>query len=136
MNTSFQKSARRGFSLIEVLMYMGIVAVLMLAIFTGYRAVKKSMNANKARAGMQTIVSAVEQYKESNRAYPATLRVLVEGTAGTVTETPLEEADLLDPWDHEYQYELTKGGATPYVLYSWGSGGEGSDKTRIVVKGA
>lgn len=136
MNISCQRTARRGFSLIEVLMYMGIVTVLMLAIFTGYRAVKKSMNANKARAGMQTIVSALEQYKESNRAYPATLRVLVEGTAGTVTETPLEEADLLDPWDHEYQYEVTKGGEAPYVLYSWGPGGEGSEKTRIIAKGA
>ena len=87
---------------------------------------------------------AIESFHDDTGSYPKDLTELYEKPsdprvaqlwkpeAGYYLEQ--KQVQKLDPWKHEFQYELTKGGAHPYELYSYGKNGEeGAAEDRISV---
>jgi general secretion pathway protein G len=107
-----------GFTLIELLVTIVIMAVLMgLVIGLSGVARRKSVDA-QARAELQTLANAIEEFKLSAGIYPSNLTVLVTST-NRVPPSLLEQVRTSDPWSRPYIYtNITR---YSYTLYSQGA---------------
>ncbi|MCC5828004.1 MAG: type II secretion system protein GspG [Phycisphaeraceae bacterium] len=123
---------RRGFTLIEVLLVLVIIALLAgIAIFAiGGTSEQASIDATRAK--LRQLESALEQFNLQVRRYPTTdegLRALIDGpqdTDGDVPRVfPLVQPDALeDAWGTPINYELVEadGDGARARFYVWSSG--------------
>lgn len=128
------RAAQRGFSLIEIMVVVVIIAILIS--FVGQKVLDKPDQARivKAKHDIKTLESALEMYKLDNYNYPSTeqgLQALVQKPSGEPEAKnwkgympKLPE----DPWGNAYQY-LNPGTHGDIDIYSLGKdgrlGGEG-----------
>jgi len=104
-----------GFSLIEILMVILIMAILATLVIGLVPFAKRKMMESRARSDLQVIRTALTEYKLKHGTYP---------TGVTMVADRLESGVLLtDPWEnpYDYTYDPTKPGT--YSLYSWGPDG-------------
>ena len=118
-----------GFTLIEIMLVVGIITVLMgSAIFmlTGNLEFAKEQ---RARGDLQAIITQVRMYEIKNGGVPLSqssgLKALV-GTGKGFEEEPK------DPWGQEYKYKIDSASAKGFKVYSTGpdrkdDGGKGDD---------
>ncbi|TPQ28655.1 type II secretion system major pseudopilin GspG [Methylomonas sp. EFPC3] len=127
----------RGFTLLELLVVLGIIA--MLAGIVGPQ-VMKHMGASKTKAAkvqIEDLAAALDMYKLDEGRYPTTqqgLTALVEKPAEAKRwNGPYLRKDKipLDPWNQEYHY-VFPGQHGKFDLFSLGAdekeGGEGEDQ--------
>ena len=132
-NLESKRHLNPGFSFIELVMAITIMAILTAGIVTvsvRYIGKAKVSSTNSILQGTQT---AIDSYYMDISQYPATLNDLLvapsdakiskkwQGPYWTKKSVPQ------DSWGNELVYKVSKGGAHPYELYSWGANGEGSD---------
>ena len=86
-----RRSGSAGFTLIEVLIGIGIVAVLVTIAYPLYTSYVYKANIVHTIGEIKDISEAIELYVMDNKAYPDDL-------------TPVNYATLLDPWGSLYQY--------------------------------
>ncbi|MEO5686647.1 MAG: prepilin-type N-terminal cleavage/methylation domain-containing protein [Burkholderiaceae bacterium] len=125
--------ASRGFTLIELMLVVMLVAVLAAVAMPFYKGYKERVRQHQAVVDITTMSAVASNYWNDNRAYPASLADI--GYAGR-----------LDPWGNPYAYYNIdangKGGArkdhalnplnTDFDLYS--SGADGKSKPQITQK--
>jgi general secretion pathway protein G len=115
------KSDTKGFTLIELMVAVVIMAILMgLVIGLSGLARRKSVDA-QARAELQTLATALEEYKLVAGTYPASLNILTnQNQAISRIEIPLrEKVRINDPWSRPYIFtNITR---YSYTLYSQGA---------------
>jgi general secretion pathway protein G len=116
---------RRGFTMIEMTMVVGLIAVLATVAIFYYNSYQNKVRANQAAQQIAAMGASIQRYWDDNRAYPAALP-----DAG-LTNT-------IDPWGRPYVYYNVdangRGGArkdhslnpinTDYDLYSLGPDGK------------
>ena len=83
--------ARRGFTLMEVLLAVAILGVLMVVAVPGYGRYVDRTRVHQASVDILAISAKVKAYELDNRDYPDTL-------------AQIGEANRLDPWGRPYQY--------------------------------
>ena len=131
-----RKNNYRGFTLIEMLVVVAIIATL--AAMIGPKIIDRGSEAKvtAAKAGIQTISSALDMYKLDNFTYPSTdqgLEALTQKPSGSPEPKNwkgyLNKAPV-DPWGNEYYYSYP-GENNTFDVYSLGAdgqlGGEGFD---------
>ena len=64
------KNAKKGFTLLELLVVIGIIAVLGAVIVTGMFGASESANATKCQVNMRSLFTAVDTYARANSYYP------------------------------------------------------------------
>jgi general secretion pathway protein G len=135
MNNSLKN--RQGFTLLELLVVLGIIA--MLAGIVGPQVMKHMGTAKlkAAKVQIEDISTALDMYKLDVGNYPSNqqgLAALIEKPAdGKQWNGPYlrKEKMPVDPWQQEYHYQMP-GQHGKYDLYSYGAddkqGGEGEDQ--------
>jgi general secretion pathway protein G len=120
---------RRGFTLIELMLVMIILAILAgiaVPIIIGQRK-KANINAAKAQVGM--IASALQGYDADNGQLPTEsqgLQALVvkPDSASDEWHRYLDKAIPLDPWGNPYQYKVPGNHGGEFDVYSMGPDGQ------------
>ena len=106
-----------GFTLIEVLVATGVMAVLMGISLVSYQGSKKAARDGKRKADLEQIRSALEIYRTDCKTYPATGSVVwgqpLAGAGVCVNNTYMEKIPA-DPGSNSYYYN--RSGSNSYVL--------------------
>jgi general secretion pathway protein G len=130
--------SRRGFTLIEMLVVIAIIAVLAAVVAPEIFRNVSDANVNAARSQIEMLGLALDQYRLDTQAYPtsgeglAALRTSPSAPQGRWHGPYLRRPIPSDPWGRPYVY-LAPGHANPdgYDLYTLGRdgrvGGEGED---------
>jgi general secretion pathway protein G len=123
---------RTAFTLIEVMAVILIIAILSALIIGLWRYAMLQSLRSKAKAELQKVQDAVEEYRINNGKFPQNLSYVVPTLVGhfiIVTNYPV------DPWGQPYRFELNQ---SSYRLYSSGpdmSSGVGTNMTDDIEAG-
>lgn len=119
---------RRGFTLLELLVVMVIIGLLAGLVAPKYFDQIGKSNVQVAKAQIDALGKALDQYRVDVGAYPAT----EEGLDALVNKPQneprwngpyLKKSVPLDPWGRPYQYR-TPGEHGDYDLFSYGKDGQ------------
>ncbi len=132
----FVKTLQRGFTLIELMVVLVIIALLAALIVPNVLDRADEARLTAARTDVGNIMQSLKLYRLDNQRYPTAeqgLQALVtKPTASPVPanwKTYLEKLPM-DPWGHPYQY-VNPGVKGDVDVFSFGpdgqSGGEGKD---------
>lgn len=110
--TNVHRSARAGFTLMELLLVMAILVILLGLVAPRFLGTQKKANINAAKAQIGLFKSPLEMYALDLNGYPTTeqgLAALVEAPGDLEDPTKwknpyLNSAIPQDPWGHDYQY--------------------------------
>jgi len=136
----FKNRTQSGFTLLELLVVLGIIA--MLAGIVGPQ-VMKHMGESKIKAAkvqIEDLSSTLDMYKLDLGSYPTSeegLKALIESPDSSKRWNGpyLRKSKIpLDPWQNEYHY-VSPGEHGKFDLSSWGAdgkeGGEGEDQDLV-----
>jgi general secretion pathway protein G len=131
-----QRTVQRGFTLIEILVVIAILAILGALVVPKIMSRPDEARVAAAHQDVQAIMQALKLYKLDNGTYPSAdqgLNALVERpSSGQVPTNWKSYLDKLptDPWGHPYVY-LNPGIKNDVDVMSYGAdgkpGGEGND---------
>lgn len=137
---TFRRGARRGFTLIEVIVTIAIIATLASVVAPVVFGHVSDARISAAKSQVESLSLALESYNLDNATYPVTEQGLDALREPPPTGQPprnwrgpyLQKIVPIDPWGRRYEY-LSPGKANPlsYDLYSFGkdgsAGGTGED---------
>ena len=120
-----RRTRRRGFTLIEVLLVLVILVILGSLATVSYFGAQQQALENQAKVQAGNLDGAVKLYQLNMNRPPAEVEALITQPSDDQNNRwkgPYwEDATIpLDPWDNEYQYEVT--GAS-YKIWSMGPDG-------------
>lgn len=134
MKTNKQTSKRSGFTLLEILVAVTIIAIL--ATIVGVKVANEPGRARtaKAKAYIASLGTALRMYRMDNSLYP-TMQQGLDALCNKPTRKPipksyrqdgyLESSTIpLDPWQNEYVYIIPGPDRHPFDIISYGSDGE------------
>lgn len=116
--------SRSGFTLVEILL---VVVIIGLLLGVGVPRIMRQLGRSEeaaARMDMRALGTAIDIYRMDNRAYPPSLRALIEPPdAARNWDGPYMEDGLpTDPWGNDYVYQYPSTNRLhSYDLYSIGS---------------
>jgi general secretion pathway protein G len=126
-----KKNIRSGFSFVELVISITIMAILGLVVVPKLVTYVKKASFNSAKTMLNNFKVAVDAYNSDTRAYPVTLNDLVtkpvDAKAAVKWDGPYLQKDDVpeDPWGNEYVYRKNPAGSVhPYDLYAYGPEGE------------
>lgn len=129
MQMSYMRSAREGFTLMEILIAVAIVAIMVVTV--GPNIMKMAFRGKKdaTKVRLAGTKQSLQAYYLDMSEYPEKLRDLVKKPAEAKKwDGPYIDEEPRDGWDRRFQYKRTAGGKHPYELYSFGSNGQGAPK--------
>jgi general secretion pathway protein G len=98
----------QGFTLIELMVVIAILGFLGMIVATNLFPKIAKSQITVAKANIQTLKSAVEEYRmDNNLKLPSSLQELLEPNENHMNQPYLESEDILyDPWNNEYEYTV------------------------------
>ena len=118
--TSQISSRRSGFTLVEMLVVMAIIAILMSLVLGIFGAAGQGALESKAKAEIADLMNEIEKYNADEGSYPADWAAFntwytarYPGTAYTISDG--DPSDPIDPWGSSYVY--TYNSSVPFVYF-------------------
>ena len=113
-----------GFTLIEILVVMAIIAMLALAVVPNIFPQREAARRNFVLGEIATLEGLLESYNLDVGEYPDSLEGLVENDTGRASWNGpyLPGALPTDPWGNDYLYDSA--GGRDFTLISYGGDGE------------
>jgi general secretion pathway protein G len=125
------KRARKGFTLIELMVVVVILAALAAMVLPRFIPATNSAKSKISRADIAHIKTALNLFRLHNDRYPTTEEgldiLMVPGKAKDWTE-PFLDKKPVDPWGRKYQYRCPSGHGTA-GFDVWSAGADGKDGT-------
>lgn len=126
-----QRTERRGFTLIEILVVIAIIATLATAVVMSIGSAPDEAKVARVQSDINVMESALERYRLDMGRYPEE----EEGLAVLVTEPETEEASdwkgpylkrlQKDPWKNDYVYVVPgENNPASFDIFSYGANGE------------
>lgn len=118
---------RKGFTLIELMIVIAVIAILIGIALPRFRGMQVEGLIAQAKGELRTMQTAVESYYiHNNNSYPATTSEVLETALASATPSIIDHVPI-DPFDSD-DYEYVMGGTSSkfYIIYSAGLGGNGS----------
>jgi len=114
---------QQGFSLIEMLLVLGIIAFIATMLATNIFTSKGKADVKAAQAGVRKVATAVDQYYLDSGTLPSKIEDLVTrpGNAANWGGPYLNESQIKDPWGTVYTIKVPGEGGQPYAVISLGS---------------
>lgn len=105
---------RQGFTLIELMIVLGVIAIVASILVPNIKGMRQEGDILKAKSEVKTLQTAIESYYlKRNRYYPEKLEDLLEVTPRLIDTIPT------DPFSHKpYQYEVIS--SEYYIVWSNG----------------
>jgi len=131
--TSRRSLLRGGFTIIEIGVVVMIIGLLAAVLLPGiYRGLDSARYTGTTTA-LNKVQLAITEYKQHTGQYPESLYDLIRKPENVKKWIGpyIDEANLLDGYKDELQYERTPQGEHPYELYSWG-GQEGNPEEKHI----
>ena len=115
---------RAGFTLIEILVAVAIIAILGAVAMTNIPKMLEGSKQTAAKSAVDNIANAVTSYNLAYRKMPNDLKDLIkeDGEDGAILEGG--EGALEDPWGTPYKLEWKGSGRKRFAIISAGSDGE------------
>ncbi|MGB8467795.1 MAG: type II secretion system protein GspG [Candidatus Babeliales bacterium] len=127
----------RGFSIAELMIYITIVGILMVATITGFRGFLLRAKRSSTEQSLKSAQMAIETYQADYGKYPSRLEDLVEKPKADLGKKWHQIIDVVpkDGWKQDLIYRATPGSKHPYELYSTAGapGGEENPEEQISV---
>lgn len=132
LRTVTPKSNRSGFTLLELLIVLGIIVAIAAMVAPNLMSSRTDANKDIARATIKTLEDAFKRKAlKNNGVYPQgsgaePIRELSQpwtDSSGN-EQPPLMEETPMDPWNQEFQYALEDGAMKPKI---WSFGPDGQD---------
>jgi len=126
-DNEFVKAARRGFTLVELLVVVAILGILGAIGMQGVTSHIEKTRKTAAKTAVDTIKSAMTNYlidKKKSTA-PSDLKVLIDSNGDDEPFLEGGEGALMDPWDNEYQIKVN--GKKFYILSAGPDGQVGTE---------
>ena len=116
-----KRGVSKGFSLLEIMVVITIMAMIMGAVSVGVMTYLDKSKVKQAKMDIQTISNALDLYKTEFGRYPES----DDGLSRLVEEKILKEKKVpKDPWGHEYIYIFPgSNNDDGFDLYSFGADG-------------
>ena len=96
--TRRRKPSQAGFTLLEMVIVLGIIAMIMGGAIFAMRGIGEGAKPTRAKGDMQTYLNALSLYKTNKNRYPSTSEGLQALLSHGVTKI------VKDPWDRDYIY--------------------------------
>jgi general secretion pathway protein G len=136
MRRRFRKDRRRGFTLMEVLLVLVILAVLGSLAALSYDAIRRRADLNAAKSQIGLFKTPIQMYQMAIGSFPTTAQGLdsLRAAPGDLPNPAkwdgpyLDKEVPLDPWDKPYQY-ASPGSHNPDGYDVWSSGPDGVNGT-------
>lgn len=115
---------RGGFTLLEMVIVLGIIAMIMGGMIYGMRQIRDEAKPTQAKSDMNSLLSALELYKINNNRYPTTQ----EGLDAAMPKSG-SKVKRKDPWGRDYIYRFPgkANSSEPEIISLGGDGQEGTD---------
>ncbi len=132
--TYVKRHARAGFTLIEIMIAITIIAIMSAIIVPYYLGYQEKAKKRSTEATLRVFKGSILLYQSHVGQFPAALRDLIrrprEERLAKKWEGPYIDVKEItrDTWGNKYNYKVTPTGANPYELYSYGSKGKEAPK--------
>ncbi len=125
---TLQRSAEQGFTLLEIMVVVVIIGLLAAVVAPTFMDQIDTAAANRARADIRQIETALNLYRLDNFRYPTTsegLQALVTNPGETVAPNWRQSLPRipLDPWQKPYQY-ASPGQHGDFDVFTYGADGQ------------
>lgn len=124
-----------GFTFMELILVVGILATLMAVIGNRIVDYRRRTNVGTAKLGLRTIQESIDFYKTDTDQYPTTLTDLMvkpDNVKNWSSAYISDKKSLVDPWGNKYKYESTPDAEHPYELFSQGEKGRASTREQWI----
>ncbi len=114
---------QQGFSLIEMLLVLGIIAFIATMLATNIFKGKGKADVKAAQAGVRKVATSVDEYYLDSGSIPTKIEDLITkpGNVANWGGPYLKESQLKDPWGTNYVIKVPGEGGQPYAVISLGS---------------
>ena len=117
-----KKRRQQGFSLIEVLVVMTILAVIFGLVVRDVTGGQDKAKYKQAQLEVQKLTAAVQEFYLDTGNMPNSLEQLVNDSGDSMWMGPyVKEKELTDPWGESYQFSARSQHGQSFDIYSYGS---------------
>jgi general secretion pathway protein G len=126
--------SQTGFSLIEILLVLGIIVFIATLVAGNLIGKSEEAKVKQARAGLQKVASAVNNYYLDTGQIPKSIDALITkpGEVPNWKGPYLQGSQINDPWNTPYQLKVPGEGGQEFEVISLGSdrAAGGTDRAR------